>query len=96
MLYSELMFQDSWEWLSLKRKVDWHQGFVICDDSELWQSILVDMILGGSKFDDSSFYFNLGVSLHLGCYRSAVITHNLMLLHPWSQLCEDTRESSLR
>ena len=50
------MFQDSWGRLSLKCKVDWYQGFVIRDDSEVWQYIQVDMILDNSKFYGSTFF----------------------------------------
>lgn len=52
--------------------VDWNQRFVICDDGELWQPIQVDVILGDSKFDGSTFYFNLRISLFLECCRSAL------------------------
>ena len=89
------MFQDSWGRLSLKRKVDWYQGFVIRDDSEVWQYIQVDMILDNSKFYGSTFYFNLRVSLLMGRCQSAVITYSLMLLRLWVQLSEDAGETHL-
>ena len=93
-LDSEPMIQDSWRRLSSKCRADWHQRFVIRGKGELWQSMQVDMILGDSIFDGRTFYFSLGVSLLLGSCSSAVITHNLMLLRVWVQLCDtgDTGE----
>ena len=49
------------------------------------------MIISNFKFDGSTLYFNFKISL----FRSAVITHKLMLLCLWVQLCEDTGEASL-
>ena len=94
-LYCEVVFQHSWGWLSSKRGVGWHQGFVICDNSELWQSIQVDMIFDDSRFYGCTFYFNVRVSLLLGHCRSAVIKHNPMQLRLWVQLCEDAGETRL-
>ena len=54
------------------------------------------MILGDSKFNGSTFYLNLRVSLLLGRWQSAVKTYNLILLRIWVQLCKDTGETSLR
>ena len=73
-LDSELVFQDFWWRFSSQRLVYWHQGFMTPDENELWQSIQVYVTIGDSKFDGSTFYFNLSASLLLRRCLSAVTT----------------------